>query len=101
MDNKVNAYLHNCLTWLAEDCLDIVKAYDEKRRYRIPEDAKAEVMSDIEEDMEDVEKAVEVVINAEMITNVERRATRSAALQMRREAKENLRKHMEQKGEWR
>lgn len=100
MDNKVNAYLHNCLAWLAEDCLDIVKAYDEKRRYRIPEEAKAEVMSDIKEDIEDIEKALEVFQNAEMMVIKECGVARSAAHQMKREAKTNLRRHMEQKGEW-
>lgn len=101
MDNKVNAYLHNCLTWLAEDCLIVTDEYDKRRRYQYPEKAEETVMLDIGEDVGDIEKALEVFQNAEMMTVEESGLCRIAAYQMRLEAKANLRRHMEQKGDWR
>ena len=101
MDNKANAYLHECLTWLTDDCLSVTGRYDEERRFYHPKKAKEMAMLDIEEDVEDIEKALEVFQNAEMMAIEECGVARSTTHQMKREAKANLRKHMEQKGDWR
>ena len=100
MDNKANAYLHECLTWLTDDCLSVTGRYDEERRFHYPKKAKETAMLNIEEDIEDIEKALEVFQNAEMMAIEECGVARSAASRMRREAKRNLIEHMKAKGEW-
>ena len=93
MGNKVDVYMHNLFRYLYEDCMDIVKEYEDARKNLkpIPEEYALHFITDT---MEDIEKALEVFGYADMITEDEEAHCRYCAKKMRREAISMLRKHI-------
>ena len=96
MDNKVNAYLHTLLNDLADDCQRVVENYEYARKHLFLTEPVEFALMNVRDTTEDINKALDVFENAEMITDDECRICAYCAKAMNREAKSMLRKHLKE-----
>lgn len=94
MDNKVNKHIHDSLEELYYECSTIVSDYDYNKRVLWTHDPKEYTLNSIDEQVEYIDKMLEVFQNAELITNEERRLCHYCAYRMQREANGLLRDHI-------
>ena len=94
MDNKVNAYMHKLFGYLYDDCMEIVNDYEDARKHHFDSAPEEHALHFITDTMADIEKALEVFEDADMITEEEEAHCEYCAKKMRREAISMLRKHI-------